>query len=201
MRPAVRIVKIGGSLFDMPQLASRLRAWLAAQTPAKNVLLMGGGPLADALRQADALHHLGEEQSHWLCVRALSVTARLLAAMLPEANLIDDVAQLARWIEDPQGLPVAVVFDMEPFLRHGEASLPPAPVPHCWSVTTDSLAARLAEVIDADELALLKSADPPPGGEVVEWSHQGYVDPWFAHIARRLRAVRCINLRAFQAVP
>ena len=66
----VRVVKVGGSLFEMPQVSERLQAWIDAQRPATNVLIAGGGPLADSIRQLDGMHAIGEVPAHWLCVRA-----------------------------------------------------------------------------------------------------------------------------------
>ena len=51
---SMRIVKLGGSLLDLPRLAERLRAWLAGQPSATTVLVAGGGVLADSIRQATA---------------------------------------------------------------------------------------------------------------------------------------------------
>src|SRR5262249_50947889 len=79
------VVKVGGSLYDLPGLGARLRAWLE-RLPSREVLLVpGGGPAADVVRDLDRLHRLGEEAAHWLALRALSVNARFLAALLPGA--------------------------------------------------------------------------------------------------------------------
>src|SRR5258708_1651031 len=85
LQPPV-IVKVGGSLFDWPDLVPQLRDYLA-MLAGKNVLLIpGGGPAADAVRAYDHSHGLGEESAHWLALRALSLNAHLLAALLPDAQ-------------------------------------------------------------------------------------------------------------------
>src|SRR5258708_3938425 len=91
---AARVVKLGGSLLDLPDLAPRLRQWLAARPQRNNVIVVGGGRLADTIREYDKLHALGETVSHWLCIRAMSANAELVAALLPEASLVYSVAEL-----------------------------------------------------------------------------------------------------------
>ena len=42
----VRIVKVGGSLLDFPQLVPSLERFLGCQSPAATVMVCGGGPWA-----------------------------------------------------------------------------------------------------------------------------------------------------------
>jgi len=187
----VRVVKVGGSLFDFPRLALALRNWLAAQPPARNVLVAGGGKLADVIREADQRFSLGDETSHWLCIEALRVTARLLAALLPEAQLITVLAQLNTELDQADAMRT-MVFCPENFMQEVEHTWDGRSLPHTWSVTTDSIAARLAEVIQAEELVLLKSSEPPPETEDMG----GYVDEYFPIAARNVGKIRFVNLQA-----
>ena len=68
------------------------------------------------------------------------------------------------------------------------------PLPESWDVTSDSIAARLAEIIAADELVLLKSAPAAPG-LLHEIAAAGYVDNFFPQAAEGLMRVRFANLR------
>ena len=87
MSTALRIVKVGGSLLKLSDLAERLQRWLGQQSPATSVLIAGGAALADQVRHWDEQFRLGEETSHWLCVDVLDITAQLLKALLPEAQV------------------------------------------------------------------------------------------------------------------
>jgi aspartokinase-like uncharacterized kinase len=188
-----RVVKVGGSLLDWPPLAERLMAWLASQPPAQTLLIAGGGELAEAIRHADQLHGLGETAAHWLCVDSLGVTARMLGAILRDSpvRVIDDITELAA------ALPGSLIFDPGSFLRAAESMLPGEPLPHDWSVTTDSIAARVAECWPADELVLLKSCDPGPWTQFADLAECGYVDRHFPTVARRLpMPIRFVNLRS-----
>lgn len=184
-----RVVKLGGSLLELSDLADRLRRWLAAQPPLPTVLLVGGGRLADVVRDYDRLHRLGEEAAHWLAVQTMSLNAALLAALLPEVELRSS-------LESPcpaNGPPL--ICDPYNFLRSAEPSFPGEPLGRNWGVTSDSIAARLAMICDADELVLLKSASPPARGSISAAISGGYIDAGFAQTCRALPRIRCVNFR------
>ena len=187
----LRVVKVGGSLLrhqpeaqaeevSAGELKDRLLRWLGQQSPAVNVFVAGGGELADVIRRADAAHGLGEKTAHWLCVDALSLTARMLGAIV-NAEVVTRAEEL------PSTPPALCVFDPAPFLRASERNRS-NPLPHTWAVTSDSIAARVAQRLAASELVLLKSCSPAAGGA-------GYVDDYFPHVAASLSRVRCVNLR------
>ncbi|MDA1179764.1 MAG: hypothetical protein O2931_13325, partial [Planctomycetota bacterium] len=77
-----RVVKLGGSLLSDPQLPVRWDAWWRSQPRWDTLVVVGGGCWVDAVREADKLHSLGEEVSHWLAIDALRITARLAGQVL-----------------------------------------------------------------------------------------------------------------------
>lgn len=192
-RVPLRVVKLGGSLLGRSDLPKSLLQWLGQQPPWHNVLLVGGGPLADWVRAADGLHHLGDEASHWLAVGTLSVTARLVAELLPAARLLDDWFELQRQLAAAL-VPGLWVLDPQPFLRDVEAGLPGPRLSRSWDATSDSIAARLAHASGARELVLLKSCSPP-AGELQRLAELGYVDRSFPQLAATLPQVRYVDLR------
>jgi aspartokinase-like uncharacterized kinase len=166
------VLKIGGSLYHWPDLGPKLARWLEAQNTSYLRVVPGGGPFAEIIRHTDAIHHLGDESAHWLAIRAMALAGDFLGRVCPpiREHLIDPVK----------------------FCRDDEHR--PAALPHTWDVTSDSIAARAAEVLGGD-LILLKSADPPPG-DVAAWAAAGYVDRYFPTIVNRARlSVQAINLR------
>ena len=187
MTPPVRVVKLGGSLLDWPELPFRLRAWFVAQSPAANVLIVGGGAVVDALRAGDRAQHLPAETMHRLAVQAMSLSAEILAELLPEARL-------AQSIEDRSWAIAASlqILDVATFVREDAAHADA--LPETWEVTSDSIAARVASALGAAELVLLKSALPAGETSLRSWSQAAYVDRYFPQAARSL-AVRCVNLR------
>lgn len=186
-----RVVKLGGSLLDLPDLAARFRNWLLRQTPASTALIAGGGRLADVLREADRLHGLGETASHWLCIRAMTIHAEMLAAMLPEARVI---RSLADWrVRPPASFSI---LDPWTFMCEEEPQLPGGALPESWLATSDSISARFAQGANAGELVLLKSKLPRFGADLADAAEAGYVDPLLPRFGADLPAIRCVNLRA-----
>jgi len=192
-RPMIRVVKLGGSLLDWPPFPATLRQWLAGQPPACNILVAGGGALADAIRRADHEFVIGEELSHWLCIDALPITARIVAALMPDFLLVSSYADLNSKITIKHS--GDIVFDPREFLAEHESRLPGRPLPHDWTVTSDSIAARIAECLPADELVLLKSVDRP-SGSLIDLAAEGYVDRYLPTAAANLPTPRFVNLRA-----
>ena len=186
------VVKVGGSLFDWPALPQRLQEWLRDRPAGIHVLVAGGGALCDVIRQADARFNLGQERAHWLCIDALAISARLLTHMLQGVPLIDSLSA-ASGLRNRHSTRVTVVFDPQPFLVSLEVDQLDRPLPHHWDVTSDSIAAHLAERLGAF-LVLLKSSDAP-ATSVEAASSAGFVDAYFPHAARNVSQIGWVNLR------
>jgi len=183
-----RVVKLGGSLLEFDNLIGALRAWLVAQQPAQTIIVVGGGSAADVVRRADERFELPAQVAHQLAIRAMSLNTHLVAHLLPEATLADD---LGAWPQNELTLfnPVPTFCDPTPLRR----VLPPVG----WHVTSDSIAAWLARQLGADELALLKST-LPVGATTATVAREGYCDAYFPTAAANLGKVRCVNLRSEQ---
>jgi 5-(aminomethyl)-3-furanmethanol phosphate kinase len=187
-----RVIKLGGSLLECAEWVERFRRWFSQQPAIGSVLVTGGGILADAVRQLDRIHRLDASDAHWLAIGTMSLTSRLVQGLLPEAGWSD------RWqtLGEQLGGTRLVVFDPREFLETIEPTAGGEPLPHGWQVTSDSIAARVAEVLGAEELVLLKSSLPePPVATLKQAADRQYVDRCFPRFAARVRAIRCINLR------
>ena len=183
------VIKVGGSLLEWVGLPDRLPTLLAEQERPV-VLIVGGGRAADLVRDLDRRHDLGEERAHALALRALDLTAHVLAALVPGLEVVPSVADLDRMKRSGQ-IPI-----LAPRLFLDEDDrLGPAPLPHSWAVTSDAIAARVAVRLAAAELLLLKSAALPPGADRAEAARLGLVDPAFPTASRPLGRVSYRNLR------
>jgi len=186
----VRVVKIGGSLLDLSDLAQRTCRWLDAQSEAHQVLIVGGGRLVEQVRK---YRTHDESAAHWLCIDLMRLTAEFLHDRLPEIPLVEDFAALQRRL----ALPGCTIFSAANWLRHQELQQAGTRLPQSWEVTSDAIAARLAVVLDADELVLLKSAQPDfsPPGDMAALSTTGFVDPMCGRLAGELPPWRVVDLR------
>jgi aspartokinase-like uncharacterized kinase len=193
-RPIV-VVKVGGSLLDLPELPARLGEVLAHPdlAPCRTLLVPGGGAFVDVLRRLDAVHGFGDPTAHALAVHALDFNARVLARIGRASRLrvVESLETAARrWAEGD--VPVlAPRLELARMDRTAETRLP-----ETWDVTSDTIAARLAARAGSDTLVLLKSVNPPPEATRADASTLGLVDPHFAAAARPLPRVLCANLRA-----
>ena len=188
-RPSA-VVKIGGSLLDWPLLPGRLSAYLAGRATERLVLVVGGGRAADWVRDLDQVHDFPPARSHALALRALDLTARTLASLLPNLEVVDDPGAIGEcWATGT--LPVLAP---RRFLDRLEREARD-PLPHSWDVTSDAIAARLAVELRAPEVALLKSAPLPTGADRAEAARLGLVDLAFRDAAKSLPVVTYVNLR------
>ncbi len=194
--PPCRVIKVGGSLLEWPALAHRLGTWLAAQPPLPNLIVAGGGELADAVRQLDHRCALPPAAAHWMAIRAMDVNALVLSQLLPAASTR---LQVRAWDRPPPDSHGCWLLMAEHFVRHDDPRSARTPLPCGWQVTSDSIAARLAEACQAQELVLLKSTLPEnrrARGSVQDLTQTGLVDPYFATAAAPLGTIRIVNLRA-----
>jgi 5-(aminomethyl)-3-furanmethanol phosphate kinase len=182
------IVKVGGSLYDLPNLGDRLAQWLD-ELKSTYLVAPGGGAIVESLRDLDQCHGLGEEASHWLALRLLTVQAHFLASIITKGAVVDDQKSFAKaW--DKQQKPI---LDALAFAFADEAS--EDHLPHCWQATSDSIAARVAKVFGAKEVILLKSVDIAAEVTREEAAKLGYVDSLFSSTLGSAIQTRFINFR------
>ena len=190
------VVKLGGSLLDWPGLPGRLTGYLSDRGRDRLILVVGGGRAADLVRDLDRHHGLGPERSHALALRALDLTAHVVAALVAGLEVVRrPEACAAVW-----GSGRTPILAPRRFLDEDDHRSP-HPLPHTWDVTTDSIAARLAARLGAAELVLLKSAPLPPGTDRASAARLGLVDPAFPAAARPLKLISYLNLRDALAAP
>lgn len=186
------VIKVGGSLLAWPAWPGVLNQWLARAAGPMPLLLPGGGPFADAVRDLDAVLDLYPQAAHRLAMAAMSLTGEVLCELLPRCTLVADPAQAAR-AQSQRRWPVVLA---SAWLGDGAGDLPAS-----WDVTSDSLAVILAQSVQAERLTLLKSRAAQAGTLPADWVRSGLVDAWFSRALARVPglSLELVNLRAWEA--
>ena len=149
MAPRI-VVKLGGSLADDPCLAHWLRQ-LAQQRLPRIVAVPGGGPFADAVRAAQRQWRFRDHVAHAMAVGAMDQFGRMLCGIEVRAMPCSTPTDIeAAWGGGhlPVWLPASSMHDDRSLAR-------------TWDVTSDTIAAWLAQALGASGLLLVKSCELP----------------------------------------
>tara|TARA_R110002111_G_scaffold262694_1_gene340220 strand:+ start:168025 stop:168687 length:663 start_codon:yes stop_codon:yes gene_type:complete len=185
------VIKIGGSLFDLPDLAVRLSRLRERLENTKPLIVCGGGAAANLVRDWDQRHQLGKTAAHWLAIQAMMLNDQLLCHLLPDSCIVTSQAEAdSAW--KMQRVPILCAFT---YLKQ-TASLEFADLPASWDVTSDSIAAWVALTWPAEELILLKSVDLPENKTLSELAEAGLVDAYLPRLSDCLPPLRWCNLRS-----
>jgi aspartokinase-like uncharacterized kinase len=193
-RPFI-VYKVGGSLFDLSDLAGTIRNVLAQRPETSPLLVAGGGQAADLVREWDRVHGLGDESAHALALEAMDLSGSLLSRLFPEARLVRS-EELARFAAGDHALSILCAGC---FIKAAQADGHPA-LEQSWRITSDSIAAWTANVLGAAELVLVKSVPTPREMTLAGAAEAGLVDECFPVMAMNLPALGWVNARADRPV-
>jgi aspartokinase-like uncharacterized kinase len=143
----VTVIKVGGSLARIPNALARVS--LRVREVARNcpvLVVPGGGPFADAVREFDRVAGLSPDVAHWMAILAMDQYAHVLVQQISDAVLVTEPGRIQEGL-DRTG---CVVLAPSRWMRSADA------LPHSWQVTGDSIAAFVAGALDARQLVLIK---------------------------------------------
>lgn len=162
------IVKLGGSLAGSGELTAWLDMLIAAET--RIVLVPGGGPFADRVREAQVRLGFDDATAHHLAILAMEQFGRALAGLRPTLEPAESMSAIAAALRRGR-LPVWMPARM---------TIGRPEIPETWEVTSDSLALWLAARLGARHALLVKSAPPSDGPLTAEGlAAAGFVDAAF----------------------
>lgn len=168
------IVKLGGSLLTRPAWPEDVRRLVdSLRSP---VVVVGGGPVVDGLREIDAANPRSTVLMHALAIDAMRLTARIAAEALR--------LPLEPMVESHAATPI--ILDTPTWLEESSFA---NRLPEGWGVTSDSLAAIIAGAAGRG-LLLVKSLPPPcPGDALADLSAAGWIDEHFPAAAADVTAI------------
>jgi aspartokinase-like uncharacterized kinase len=135
----------------------------------------GGGQFADKVRDLQNAIRFDDASAHRLAMLGMHQMAEIyftLQERLAPADSLEGFGRVMATGLIPVWLPLQMC-------QVDDA------IPKDWTVTSDGLAARLAERLGSTSLVLLKSCDVDAGVSAAELAKDGVVDPVFAEIVKR----------------
>ncbi len=167
------IVKVGGSLVRTKRHRAVLHVLSRAQSPI--VIVPGGGELADGVREAQARDGFSDTIAHVQALEAMDQMAEAFAALSRRFAMAQSLS----------GLEDILVQGRIAIWRPAEMMTNVTELPASWDVTSDALAAYLAERLNAELCILVKSCRVAPRLAMDVLVRKGIVDPWFGMIAKQ----------------
>lgn len=169
------IVKIGGSLADSGRLPSILTTIAASNVPL--IVVPGGGEFANKVRDLQNALKFDDASAHKLAILGMHQMAEIYFKLQPRLAAADSLEGFQRVAAAGQ-IPVWLPWQM---------CASDQDIPANWSITSDGIAARLAERLGGADLVLLKSVDVAPGTRADDLARDGIVDAAFPQIVHRAK--------------
>ncbi len=169
------VIKVGGSLTESGQLAAALNAIADAERPV--VVVAGGGAFADKVRDLQHALKFDDATAHRLAMLGMHQMAEVFVTTNPRFQIAESLDGIAGVLRSG-ALPVWVPL---PTLERD------ATIPADWSITSDGIAARLAELLGGAPIALLKSCEIPSGATADDLANDAIVDAAFPGIVKRAK--------------
>jgi len=165
------VIKLGGSLAN----AEELPRWLdviATAGGGKVVLVPGGRPWADEVREAQKYERFDDRVAHRKALRAMEQYGRVLTAMRPGFVVASSIVEILEVLKTNQ-VPVWMPYEMV---------VADPSIPENWDVTSDSLSAWLAGQLKSPTLVLVKSVEVGEA-DANNMAARGLIDPCFWEFA------------------
>jgi aspartokinase-like uncharacterized kinase len=176
------IIKLGGSLESAKTLLHCLNRIEQQYRNQKVVIVTGGGAFAEQVRITQQHWGFNDECAHAMALLAMQQMAWLVKGLKADIELAHSV----RAIQQSQSNIVVWSPDIDELNNAG--------IPATWDITSDSLAAWLADTLSADELLMIKSAAIDNTLSLAQLAERGIIDKAFCDSVTNSRfTVRVMN--------
>lgn len=143
------VLKIGGSLAENPDSLIRLCEALNSLVKVYRIVVVpGGGEFADKVRELDQRFGISNRTAHQMAVLAMDQYGLLLLDIAPNSYAVSEIEKLNNPVERKLKvfLPSQYIFCEDP-------------LENSWDVTSDSIAAHIADMMHAKKLILVTNVD------------------------------------------
>jgi aspartokinase-like uncharacterized kinase len=172
-QPGRLVIKVGGSLVETGRLNEVLARIADARRPV--IVVPGGGSFADKVRDLQNALRFDDASAHRLAILGMHQMAEVyfkLERRLAPADSLTGIARILATGLIPVWMPLHMVQQDET-------------IPRDWTITSDGLAARLAQRLGSAGVVLLKSCEVDPKASLEDLAQEGIVDPVFPKIIAR----------------
>jgi 5-(aminomethyl)-3-furanmethanol phosphate kinase len=184
----VIVIKLGGSLAASGNLLFCLDKIVSDYQGKAVVIVPGGGAFADHVRQAQRQWQFDGRAAHCMAILAMQQMALLFNGLKPMFKIAATISEIR------EQLNLQNITIWSPNLPE----LDRANIPSSWDITSDSLAAWLAKMLDAEELILVKSVIIDADFDVLKLMREQVVDASFAEYIQQANfKVNIVNAEKF----
>ncbi len=143
------VIKIGGSVSRGGGLEDLCKEISFLGQHYRLAAVPGGGKFADQVRETSQKYQLRDTAAHYMALLAMDQYGYLLNQLIAGSRVTKDIL-CAKHEAQPGSVPVMLVS--EHIIRFD-------PLPHSWLVTSDTISAWVAHVLDCARLILIKDVD------------------------------------------
>jgi aspartokinase-like uncharacterized kinase len=184
------VIKLGGSLSRTDALVNCLDAVEQNYQGRAVVIVPGGGAFADQVRLAQQHWQFDDNTAHHMALLAMQQMALMFKGLKPGFVIVSSTAAIQDQLDRKQVL----------IWSPGLIELDNAGIQASWDITSDSLAAWLANTLSATELLLIKSAAIDDSLNLDQLAEQDIVDKAFRDfVVQATFKVHIINAQNYKA--
>ena len=143
------VLKVGGSLAENPTSLTKLCQELSVLTKDHRIVIVpGGGEFADTVRKLDKIYGLSDVIAHKIAIVAMDQYGLFLSDITPNSYVSHSLEEISNPVKDkvPIFLPSQLMFREDP-------------LENSWDVTSDTIAAYIADKLHAKKLVLVTDVD------------------------------------------
>lgn len=145
------IFKISGQILDnsknLINTLAQLTQLYEDHVIEKILIILGGGSLANFVREIYSEFKINDELAHWIAIYSMNYNGKILKKKFPHLGIIENLNNFKK-----EKRIFSVFFPYKEFKRTD-------PLPHNWNVTSDSIALFCAYKLGLEECFLIKAVD------------------------------------------